>query len=319
MSRKIVVAGSSNVDYVMSMDHLPQFGETVTDAEFVLSYGGKGANQAVAVTRAGGDCTFLNAVGDDANAEPMVESWRRIGMDVSRVLRCAGVSSGCALVMVDSDGGNYLSIAPGANYRLTVDVLEEHKTLIADARFLVMQYEIPVASISWLIDFARAHEVQTVWNFAPARSFPGAYEGKVDYLVVNEVEAGFLAGSPVGTAAEAAACAKALVERGAGHVVVTLGPQGSVLASADRILRMPAFPVKAVDTTAAGDVFCGALSVALAEGRTFAEAGRFAAAASALCVTQLGAQPSAPKRADIDAFLSNHDGEAVPVDAGGAE
>lgn len=317
MPERIVVAGSSNVDFVMSMDHLPQYGETVTDAEFVQSYGGKGANQAVAVARAGGECTFLAAVGDDANAGPMVDSWDRAGLDVSRVFTCEGVPSGCALVMVDRDGGNYLSIAPGANYRLTPEVLEANRDLIAAARFLVLQYEIPVASISWLIDLARQHRVQTIWNFAPARSFPGAYTQQVDYLIVNEVEAGFLADSPVTTLAEASSCARSLQERGAGHVVVTLGPQGSVLASSGELVHIPAFPVTAVDTTAAGDVYCGALSVALSEGASFVEAGRFAAAASALCVTKLGAQPSAPSRAEIDAFLAERGGEALPVSAGG--
>jgi ribokinase len=313
MGAKIIVAGSSNVDYVMSMERLPRFGETVTDAEFVLSYGGKGANQAVGVARAGGDCAFINAVGDDANAERMISSWQESGINVSCVKRCEGISSGSALIMVDSDGGNYISIAPGANYQLTPEVLARHGELIRDAQFLLLQYEIPAESIAWLIDLARQNNVATIWNFAPARAFPGDHVSRVDYLIVNEVEAGFLAGATVATVKDAAGCAVTLIERGTRHVVVTLGQQGSVIADGNETLHVPAFSVKARDTTAAGDVFCGALSVALSEGKSFAEATRFASAASALSVTRLGAQPSAPARVDIDAFLSERAAEAIAV------
>jgi len=312
MKPYIVVVGSANVDYLMSMERLPRRGETVTDAEFTQAFGGKGANQAVAVARAAGECRFISAVGDDPNADGMVSSWAKAGVDVSSVFRCSGISSGAALIMIDENGENYLSIAPGSNYRLTVEAVEKHAALLAGARFILLQYEIPVETISWIIDFAQSHTVETIWNFAPARPFPGEYEGRVDYLIVNETEAGFLANEEVVGTPAAARCARMLLERGARQVVVTLGSAGCVVADSESVVTMPSFAVQAVDTTAAGDVFCGALSVALLEGRSFHEAARFASAASAICVTQLGAQPSAPSREAIDAFLAERGDELQP-------
>ncbi|MFP4430382.1 MAG: ribokinase [Spirochaetaceae bacterium] len=310
IGRRIAVVGSSNIDFIMKMERLPAVGETITDAQFVQTFGGKGANQAVAVGRAGGDCVFINAVGDDPYAETMLSGMEETGVDTRHVLRETGVWSGTALVMIGDGGNNYLSVAPGANYRLTVKEMEKLAHVLDDAELILLQYEIPEETIAWIIDYAVDRRLRTIWNFAPARRFRSGYVEKVDFLIVNESEASHLTGLPVDTPEEAQAAADALRSRGCPRVVITLGEEGSFVLTRDEEILVPAFSVDAVDTTAAGDVYCGAFAVALAEGKSLGSAARFAAAASALSVTRLGAQPSAPSRSEIDRFLENHQGDS---------
>jgi ribokinase len=306
IGKRIAVVGSSNIDFIMKMERLPAVGETITDAQFVQTFGGKGANQAVAVGRAGGDCVFVNAVGDDPYAETMLAGMEKAGVDTRHVLRETGVSSGTALVMIGDGGNNYLSVAPGANYLLTVERMEKLAHILDDAEIILLQYEIPEETIAWIIDYAVGRKLQTIWNFAPARHFRAGYVEKVDFLIVNESEAAHLTGVPVDTPEEAKAAAEALRSRGCPRVVITLGEEGSFVLTGEEEFLVPAFSVEAVDTTAAGDVYCGAFAVALAEGHVLGDAARFASAASALSVTKLGAQPSAPSRSEIDRFLETN-------------
>ncbi len=301
---KIVVVGSSNVDLIMKMDRLPVRGETVTDAEFLQVYGGKGANQAVAAARAGGQVAFVNCVGTDAYTPQMVQNFRDDGIDTTYVFREEGRNSGHALVMIGSEGANYLSVAPGTNYALSPARIDEALPLIERAGLLLLQYEIPAETIAHTIRLAEQRGIPLLWNFAPARDFDLRYLSGVAILVVNEVEAGFLAGQSVSSREEAESAAQVLLDRGATTVIITLGKGGCLLTSAKEQLHVPAFEVEAVDTTAAGDVFCGAFGVAYLEGKSSAECLRFASAAAALSVTRLGAQPSAPTREAIDKFLA---------------
>lgn len=301
--QKIVVIGSSNVDFVMTMDHLPRLGETVTDAHFMQTYGGKGANQAVGAARAGGDTWFVNCVGDDPFGPLVKQNLRQMGVHVEYVFEVEGVTSGTALVMVDDEGHNYLSVAPGANYHLTTDMLDQLDDLIATAGMVVLQYEVPVPILRKAIEMAIDAGVPVMFNLAPARELDRALLAQVDYLIVNEVEAEFLCGLPVDTPAAYPKAADALLATGAKHAIITLGAQGSFVADGQQQVHVPAYPVKPVDTTAAGDVFCGALAVALVESKPLVDAVRFANAASALSVTQIGAQPSIPARAEIDRMV----------------
>jgi ribokinase len=276
---RVVVVGSSNIDLIMKMARLPRRGETVTDATFVRAFGGKGANQAVGAARAGGDVIFVGCVGDDGYADEVV-------------------------IMVGEDGENYLAVAPGANDRLSPAHVDRARGALEEAAVVMAQCEIPAETLAHVIDLGARLGKPVMLNLAPARPVAEASLRRLAWLAVNETEAEFLTGLSVRTDAEAAAAADALRARGPRTVVLTLGERGSFVSSEEHRGLVPAFPVEAVDTTAAGDVHCGALAVALVEGRPLREAVRFANAAAALSVTRLGAQPSAPRRPEIDALLA---------------
>ena len=306
MKNKIVVIGSSNVDLLMKMDHLPEKGETVTNAEFFQVYGGKGANQAVAAARAGGNVAFVNCVGEDAYTPQMVQNYKDDGIDTSFVFHEKGLASGHALIMIGGEGMNYLSVAPGANYLLTPAKIDEAIPIIDEAAMIVMQYEIPEETIKYVIDIANQKGIQVMWNCAPARAFDFSYIPKINILVLNEVEAGFLAEMPVENESDAEKAAEKLVAKGVEKVIITLGSQGAFVVTKNEKVSVPSYKVEAVDTTAAGDTFCGAFAVALVEGKALKEALQFASAAAAISVTRMGAQPSAPSRVEIDGFLKKN-------------
>jgi ribokinase len=286
MTYKVAVVGSSNIDLIMKMERLPRPGETVTEAEFAQVFGGKGANQAVAAARAGGDVTFVS-------------------IDTRHVFPEEGVASGTALIMIDAGGENCISVAPGANYRLTPAHVDRARDVIEAASVVVAQCEIPAETLEHVIDLGARLGKRVMLNLAPARPLGDASLAKLGALAVNETEAEFLSGLPVKTDAEVEAAAEALRARGPKVVILTLGGKGAWVAAEGHRGLVPGFEVKAVDTTAAGDVHCGALAVALVEGRALLEAVGFANAAAALSVTKLGAQPSAPARAEIDALLAS--------------
>lgn len=303
MSKSIVVIGSSNIDFIMKMDHLPARDETVTDATFMQTFGGKGANQAVAAGRAGGNVIFVNCVGDDPYAERMLAGFRESGINTDYIFRETGVSSGAALVMIGEGGHNYLSVAPGANARLTPERVDAVRGLIAGAAYVLMQFEIPPASIARALDIAAEVGTPVVWNYAPAKPFDLAQLKKVTILVANEPEASALTGITVTDVNTAYLAGYRLHELGVQTAIITLGELGSVVVTSGQEFHIPAFPVEAVDTTAAGDTYCGCLVVALAEGQSLVDAVRFASAGGALCVQRMGAQPSIPWREEILEFL----------------
>jgi len=303
MKKNIVVIGSSNVDYIMKMSRLPGVGETVTDAVFMRTFGGKGANQAVGAVRAGGSVYFVNCVGDDDASQRMVEQFKEEGIHTEFVFREKGISSGTALVMIGEQGANYLSVAPGANYRLMAQHIDQVDELIREAAMVVLQYEILPETLKYVLNVCDKHTTRVMWNYAPAKAFDKSYLRKVTILVVNEIEAGMLSGINVTGEESIKLAAKELLRIGCKTVIITLGAEGSYVAAAGVSDWIRAFKVDAVDTTAAGDIYCGCLAVALAEGRTLADSARFASAAAAISVTRLGAQPSAPFRIEIDAFL----------------
>ena len=305
MKNKIVVIGSSNIDLLMKMDHLPEKGETVTDAIFMQVYGGKGANQAVAAARAGGKVAFVNCVGEDAYTPQMVQNYIKDGIDTRFVFQEENIASGHALIMIDQTGNNIISVAPGANNLLTPSKIDKALSIINEAAMIVMQFEIPEETIKYVIDLANQKNIPVLWNVAPARPFDFSYIPKINILVLNEVEAGFLAEMPVENEVDAEKAAEKLVAQGVEKVIITLGSQGAFVLTKDEKVSVPSFKVNAVDTTAAGDTFCGAFAVALVEEKSLKESLRFASAAAAISVTRIGAQPSAPKREEIDLFLKN--------------
>jgi ribokinase len=305
MTGKVVVVGSSNVDLLMKMPRLPKVGETVTDCAFAQAFGGKGANQAVGAARAGGAVVFVSCVGDDGYGGQVVESLRQDGIDARFVSREPGVATGTALIMVGGEGHNYLAVAPGANYRLSPAHVDRARGALEAAAIIGTQCEILPETLDHVITLGATLGKPVMLNLAPARPLSAASLARLAYLSVNETEAEFLTGLKVATERDVEAAAAALLAKGPKTVVLTLGARGAYVAGAGVSgTLVPGFGVEAVDTTAAGDVHCGALAVALVEGRPLLEAVRFANAAAALSVTKLGAQPSAPKREDIEALLS---------------
>jgi ribokinase len=303
---KIVVIGSSNIDLIMKMDHLPAVGETVTDAEFYQVYGGKGANQAVAAARAGGDVAFVSCVGEDAYTPGMLQNYKDDGIDTSYVFHEKGIPSGHALIMIGDEGNNYISVAPGSNYNLMPEKIDEAIPLIHEAAAIVLQYEIREETLRHIIELANDKKIPLQWNFAPARAFDRSYIPKVNILVLNEVEAGFLTDRKVADEKKAEKAAARLIDQGVEKVIITLGSKGAFVMTKSGKVSVSAFKVDAVDTTAAGDTFCGAYAVAMVEEKSEEQCLQFASAAAAISVTRMGAQPSAPTRQEIEDFLSDH-------------
>jgi ribokinase len=301
--KPIVVVGSSNTDMVIRLPSIPRPGETILGGAFLSAAGGKGANQAVAAARAGGTVRFIARVGRDTLGSQAIAGLRREGIDTRCVFRDAAAPSGVALIFVARDGENSIAVASGANARLVSADLNKAAPLIRSAAIVVAQLETPLASVAAAARLAAGAGVPFILNPAPARALPDSLLRRVSILTPNETEAELLTGIPVNDEASAASASRRLRDRGVETVIITLGPQGAFLADATRERLIAGFRVKAVDTTAAGDTFNGALAVALAEGRSMTEAVRFANAAAALAVTRLGAQPSAPTRPEIERML----------------
>lgn len=285
MSVTIGVVGSVNLDLVASGAPLPKAGETVTGAQFAQHPGGKGANQALAARRLGAEVHMVGCVGDDALAEVAMTMLRRDGVDVSNVMSELGTATGVALIAVSPEGENQITVASGANSRVgPSDVAGLPKCDV-----ILSQLEVPVTAVEAATRRAAETGALMAINLAPAIGVSPQLLKDADLLIVNEIEAAFYG--------------DALHERG-GLVALTLGGDGAALFKmGQEIARVPAFNVDVVDTTGAGDTFCGALAVALAEGQPPEQALRFASAAAALAVTRPGAQPSLPKRAQVDAML----------------
>jgi ribokinase len=295
----IVVVGSSNTDMIIKLDRIPKPGETILGGEFVTAAGGKGANQAVAAARAGGHVTFIARVGRDIFGDQAVAGFVKDRIDVEHIVRDKVTPSGVALIFVAKDGENSIAVASGANGRLSpADVKKARKT-IASAAVVVMQLETPLGTVRAAAEIAAKAGVSVILNPAPAQRLPDELLRLVSILTPNETEAELLTGIKVDDETSAGQAADRLLARGVPTVIITLGPRGAFVASEGLRKLIRGFPMRAVDTTAAGDVFNGALAVALAEGQTLEQAVRFANAAAAISVTRMGAQPSAPKRKKI--------------------
>ena len=305
---KILVIGSSNTDMIIKLDRIPKPGETILGGEFVTAAGGKGANQAVAAARAGGDVTFVARVGRDIFGEQAVAGFVQDGINVKHIDRDNAAPSGVALIFVAKDGENSIAVAGGANGRLAPAGVRKARGAIAGASAVVMQLETPLETVQAAAELAAKAKVTVILNPAPARPLPDKLLKLVSILTPNETEAELLTGIKVTDEVSAALAAGKLRDRGVATVIVTLGARGAFVVTATIRKLVPGFRVKAVDTTAAGDVFNGALAVALGNGRELLDAVRFANAAAAISVTRLGAQPSAPQRKEIKSLLTKDGG-----------
>jgi ribokinase len=306
MSAKIIVVGSLNTDLVACASRIPVAGETITGHTFLSACGGKGANQAYAAARLGARVEMIGRVGGDDFGKQMRANLENAGCDTAGVETVSDISSGIALIFVGDNGQNSIVVVPGANERLTPADIETSKSRFTGASSLLLQLETPLATVQAAAAAARAAGVRVILDPAPAPStaLPDEFVRLVDVLTPNESEAAILAGMPPGrmNVAQAFEVAKKLQQLGPRTVIVKLGDQGCALRDGNDEHALAAPVVKAVDTTAAGDVFNAALAVALGEGADMVAACRAANRAAALSVTRRGAQPAAPSRAELDAF-----------------
>ena len=302
--KKVVVVGSSNTDMIVNVERIPSLGETILGGAFSMAAGGKGANQAVAAARMGGEVSFVARVGDDSFGEQAIAGFRADGIDVSHVLLDDSEASGVALINVAASGENSISVASGANANLSVSDLESARSIIEEADTVLTQLETPLATVERLVQIANECDVPLILNPAPAQALDEKLLRGVTMITPNENEAELLTGLKVVDAESAKVAARQLIKQGVEAVVITLGAKGAYLCLRGYEGLIDGFPVEAVDTTGAGDTFNGALATELARGELeLPEAIRFANAAAAISVTKGGAQPSIPRRPEVEQFL----------------
>jgi ribokinase len=297
---RIVVVGSANTDLVVQTDRLPRPGETVLGGDLITTQGGKGANQAVTAARLGGRVAFVARIGGDAFGDGTREALSREGLDVRYLSQDPEAPSGVAMIVVGPGGQNLIAVAPGANRRLSAADVRAAGPAFAGARVVLVELETPVEAGIEAARSGRRVGATVILNPAPAPAepLPDALYASVDILTPNETEAAVLTGerSPEDAA-------RALLRRGPGTVIVTMGEAGALVAARDVTEAVPGFRVRALDATGAGDAFNGGLAVALARGEPLRRAVRYAHAAAALTVTRLGAMPSLPRAEEVEAFL----------------
>jgi ribokinase len=303
---KVVVVGSFNMDLVVKAERRSQTGETLMGEEFGMFIGGKGSNQAIAAARLGADVTMIGRLGTDLFGDTLMAAHAEESICTDYVIRDTEVGTGIASILIDTDGDNSIVLVPQANMRLTVEDIERASESIAAADVLLLQLEVPIAASQRAAEIAKSNGATVVLNPAPAQELPDDFLAQVDILTPNEVETESLSGVKVSTAVDAERAAKVLLDKGLSAVILTLGERGAVLLTPDLTRQVPAYTVEVVDTTAAGDAFCGALATVLARGDNLVDAVAFANAAGALAVTVLGAAPSMPTATQVEAFCGGH-------------
>lgn len=298
---KIAVVGSANIDLTTFTNVFPKPGETIFGEKFDLGFGGKGANQAVAARLCGADVFMVARVGSDLFGPATIENFRKLGIDTTHVKQVEGLSSGVAPIFVETNGQNRILVVKGANDSLKpADVDAAVETLEA-ADCIVLQFEIPLPTVYYTVQFAREHGIRCIVNPAPAQTVDLGALKDLDYFVPNESEAETITGRAVRNVDDAKKCAGELLAHGIRRVIITLGSNGSLIASCEGTEHVPAFAVKSVDSSGAGDAFIGSFAVFLAEGAPEEEAVRRANLYAALSTTGVGTQKSFSDRVRFDA------------------
>ena len=296
---RIIVVGSTNMDMVVKTTHIPVPGETVLGGSFFMNPGGKGANQAVAVARLGGDVIFVSKMGNDVFGKQSFQLLEEEGINTAYIVSADELPSGVALITVDDSGQNSIVVAQGANATLIPEDIKQVLHEIEHCKIVLLQLEIPMPTVEFIVEFAAVKETTVILNPAPAAQLSDAMLKHIDIITPNESEASILSGIPVTDIESAKQAALAIQKLGVKTVIITLGPQGALILDQSEFQIVPARVVETVDSTAAGDVFNGGLAVALAEGKSIVDAVGFACEAAAFSVTRLGAQSSIPYRNEL--------------------
>ncbi len=303
--KKILVVGSSNTDLIIKVPEIPHPGETLIGGDFQTFQGGKGANQAVAAARGGGDVVFIASVGNDNYGAESIKGYKLDNINTEDIKICKNIPSGIAMITIAENGENAIAVASGANAELKPEDLDEAEEAFLEADYMLVQLETPLDTVQKAVEICAEFETKVILNPAPAAELADDIISRIDIITPNETEAERLTGVKVQNDSDAKKASEVLHKRGINTVIITLGSQGAFLS--DRITgvskTVPGFKVEATDTTAAGDVFNGQLAVALAEGLSLEDAIRQAHAAAALSVQKLGAQSSIPRREETDYFL----------------
>lgn len=294
----ILVVGSSNTDMVIKAAHLPSAGETILGGEFFMNPGGKGANQAVAVARLGGKVSFICKTGNDIFGKQSLQLFQDEGIE-TYLFSDPNNPSGVALITIDNEAENCIVVASGANATLSPDDLKKADNAISKADFVIMQLEIPLETVIYVAERATELSAKVILNPAPACELPDSLFGKLYLITPNQTEAEMISGVKVENIEQAKTAAQIIHKKGVKNVIITLGQNGALIFSDGEYHHVPGLKVSAVDTTAAGDVFNGALCVALAEGKDLIASTEFACKAAAIAVTKLGAQSSIPYRNEL--------------------
>ena len=298
--KKIIVIGSSNIDMVVRTSHLPAPGETILGGEFFMNQGGKGANQAVAVKRLGGNLIFVAKLGNDILGQQSVDYFKKEGIDTKYITLDENSASGVALISVDDHAENSIVVASGANMLLNEQDVDKVVEEMCEGDILLMQLEIPIETVEYAAQIASEQGIKVILNPAPARALSNKLLQNLYMIIPNETEAEILSGIKVTDWESARRAADIISAKGVDIVVITLGSKGALIKEKDTFHEVPVPKVKAVDTTAAGDTFCGALCVALSEDVDVLNAVKFANKCASITVTRMGAQPSLPYRKEID-------------------
>jgi len=301
---KIAVVGSFGHDLIMQVTHIPARGETVGEGRYSEAFGGKGANQALASARSGGDVVFIASVGQDIPGDSAISSFTDEGIDTKHMVQTDQVGTGKAMIFVGDDGENSITVAPGANYHLKQNQVDAAERDLQGASLILMQLEIPMETVEYVLEKAQAWDTQVMLNPAPAKPLSDIALSRIHTLVVNETEAEIVSGEKLDGEESVARIAKQLRAKGPEIVIVTLGAKGAYVDSDNFTGTVEGNKVDTLDTTAAGDVFCGALSTAVCNNNLLEDAVKFANAAAAIAVTRLGAQPSVPHQKEIEEFMS---------------
>jgi ribokinase len=307
-SPRIAVVGSANTDLTTFSDTFPRPGETIFGKSFDLGFGGKGANQAVAARYCGADVVMVAKVGNDLFGEATVKNFASLGIDTTHVRIVDGVSSGVAPIFVEPNGQNRIIVVKGANDTLKPADVDAAATALETVDVIILQFEIPLETVYYVVQFARKHKIRCIVNPAPAQPVHLAELAGADYFVPNETEAEVIAGKPVHSLDDAKKCAADLLEKGFHKVILTLGARGSLIASTESSDLIPPFPVTPKDTTGAGDAFIGSFSVFLAEGMPEKEALLRANLYAGLSTMRVGTQKSFPQRSEFEAEWSRRGG-----------
>lgn len=303
MSGRVVIVGSLNQDLVVGLERMPASGETVFGDSMERHAGGKGLNQAVAAARVGAPVSMVGAVSADSAGDFLLRVVQEEGIDDAQIARIDGLA-GTAVIEVERGGANRIVVIPGANATVNADQVRASLEAIPDIAAVLTQGEVPADAVMAAMEVGRARGARTIMNPSPVQDYPDELYRLVDIAIPNEHEIEMITGHQTGTAADATRAARLLAERGVGTVIVTRGAAGSVWSTLTKSGSAGSFAIRAVDTVAAGDAFCGVVAASLSEGKSLTEALRWGSAAGALAATRAGAVPSLPTRDEVEELVN---------------